>query len=352
MRAILMFWLLMAPAAAQIGENALMDRINAIDPATITEGDCDAQIQAANNLNGPDLLVGSTICSAAGKPVEGSFLLNAGQTRSIADLALMVPATRADSDVQTELYGFIYFYAGGPGSDEVLREPALRDRFFQLLDSWSPYYAADYDPGWNNRREPDAQAYASAIQEARAGRRQQLAEIARLFSDDTYYALHRRFQELQADNASTYTEGTPQAEMSLDLQRRMAERARELGSDFHRPREELTNPTDPQMEELSSRFPPPAPSADEVAQTDSDDATVQHCVNIAERRTIADETRVVRVQITRSEQWGTIWRADIEGDEHGPERFTCTERTSSSRPIEMGDMSVAPLPEGGPLPPF
>lgn len=341
---VLVFGLLSSHAAAQTGGSALSDRINSVDPATTTEADCDAQVEQAENLNGPDLLFGAAICFAANKPVEGGFLLNAGQTRSIADMSLMVPAARADSDVQTELYGFIYFSAGGPGSDEVLRQSPLRDRLFSLLDGWSPHYSLGYNPGWNVRRRPDAEAYASAIDELEAGRRQQLADLGRLYSDDIYFALHRRLQELQARTSGTYVEGTPGARMSEDLQRQMSERARDLGIASG-----IRNETpDEELGDLSNdQFPPAAPAPDEVVQSSSDDPSVQNCVDAAERLTIAAGSHVARVLITQSPEWGTIWRADFEGGFQGPVRFTCTARTSSSQPMDMPGESVSPLPESG-----
>ena len=149
----------------------------------------------------------ASICFAAHRSVEGSFLLVAGQIRSIADMTLMMPASRADSDVVTSLYGLIYFQAGGPGDEQVLRTPALREQFFRLLDNWVAEYSANYSPGWNVRRRPDVDVYRQTLAESKAHRRQQLTDTARLLSDETYYSLHRRLEELSEQNTKSVRRG-------------------------------------------------------------------------------------------------------------------------------------------------
>lgn len=328
---------LAAPAAAQTGIVTLMDRLNSVRPEAVTAADCDAQVARAAALNVPDLLYGAWLCYAANRAVEGNFLLNAGQVRSIPDMGLMVPAARADSDVVTSLYGVIYFHLGGPGREEVLRDAASRERFFRLFDGWSADYPADYNPGWNTRRRPDAAAYRAAIAESKAGRRRQLVDIARLYSDEAYYALHRRFQDLQARNPTGFVEGTPDADLSSDLERQMNERSAALGIETGYPADaEASDPG-------SERFPPHVPARDEVVLAGTADPVAQRCAEIAERFTISADSRIVRVLVTRSPEWGTIWRADLGGGDQPAERFTCTSNTSSSGPL--GD-EIPPLPEG------
>jgi hypothetical protein len=323
-------------APAQRISDALLDRLTSVRPGSATSADCARQVAEAAKLNGPDLLYGAAVCSAAGRAVEGSFLLNAGQTRSMADLALTMPASKADSDVQTSLYGILYFHAGGPGSEEVLRDASSRDRLFRLLDSWSPSYSSDYNPGWNVRRRPEAAEYSAAIAELKAHRREQLDEVARLYSDTAYYALHRRHQDLQARNSNGFIAGTPDADLSRELLRQMSERSAALGigtadDDTARP-----DPSD-------LRFPPPAPGAEELVLPSSSDPVVRRCADSAERWTIAADTRVLRVLITKSPEWGTIWRADIAGGDRPAERFTCTSDSTSSRPL-AGEDTIPPLP--------
>ncbi|HYD14107.1 MAG TPA: hypothetical protein VEC11_14770 [Allosphingosinicella sp.] len=333
--------LLPAPATAQPASNRLVERMQAIDPATATPAACEERIAQAPALNGPDLFHASAICFHAGRLVEGSFLLNAGQTRSIADMALIVPATRADSEKQAELYGFIYFSAGGPGSDEVFRDPALRARFWRLYDAWSPAFGPAYDPGWNARRSPDAAAYRSAIAEISEGRRRQLNEIARLYADDAYYALHRRMQELQARTQGRYVEGTADYDLSRDLDRQMNERAVALGL------RERASPPEPGDQSLPP-MPPASPAADETVQPAASDPVSRRCAEMAERMTIAAESQIARVLVTVSPTWGVIWRADLTGGRDPAMRFTCSARTTASEPLGEGPGAIAPLPDRPP----
>lgn len=52
----------------------------------------------------------------------------------------------------------------------------------------------------------------------------------------------------------------------------------------------------------------------------------------------------MRVLITSSAKWGTIWRADIAGGDQPVTRVTCTATVSSSSPLDTGHERIAPLP--------
>jgi hypothetical protein len=326
---------LSSTAAAQAGMESLLERLKS--PKGATAAQCEAQVARAATLNGPDLLYGASVCHAANRPEQGNFLLIAGQVRSSADMAETVPARKADYNAQSTLYGIIYFHAGGPGKAEVLRDPASRERFFRLFDSWSPRYDPDYEPGWKVRSGAVPAAYQAAMAALKAARRKQLVDVARLYSDDQYYALHRRFQDLQARNPNGLVEGTADAALAQDLQRRMSERSEALGV--------ATFAGDEGGDPGGERFPPAAPASDEAVLAGKADPVVQRCAGLAEKLAIASDSRIVRVVITRSADWGTIWRADLAAAARPMERFTCTENTSASRPLEMGDESIAPLAE-------
>ena len=75
---IMSLWLA-SPAAAQTGAGALQDRIALLGQGTRTPAECDAQVAQASELNGPDLLYGAWVCFAAGRDVDGNYLLNVGQ---------------------------------------------------------------------------------------------------------------------------------------------------------------------------------------------------------------------------------------------------------------------------------
>lgn len=327
---------LSSPAVAQPGAEALLERLESAKDATPAQ--CERQVAQAAKLNGPDLLYGATVCYGAKKLEEGSFLLNAGQVRSSADLLLMVPASKADSDVQASLYEVIYFHAGGPGREEVLRRPASRDRFLKLFDGWAPEYGPGYDPGWNVRRRPDPAAYRAAVAEQKAGRRKQLADISRLYSDRVYYSLHRRLNDLLARNGNSLVDGSADARLSNALMLEMRARSEALGVG--------PEPADEGGDPGTEPFPPAAPAVEEIVLAGSTDPLVQRCADLAERMIIASESKILSVLVTRSPEWGIVWRADMAAAGQPAERFTCTEQTSASRPLDMGDESIPPLPGG------
>jgi len=334
---------LASSAAAQPVMGALLDRLRSVDASKVTPADCEAQVAKSARLNAPDLLYAATVCYAAKQPVEGNFLLNAGQVRAIPDLDLMVPASKQDSDVGTSLYGVIFYYAGGPGDEEVLRQPASRDRLFKLFDAWSPIYAPDYDPGWRLRRRPNAAAYQAAIAEVRTARRKQLVDLARLYADPTYWSLDHRRQELQKRNPTGFAAGTPDATLLNTLMRQMDERAAALGVGGVGPSRDHAARVAAKVE-----FPPAAPASDETPANASG-PVVKSCADQAERMTIAEESKIVGVLITQSPKWGVIWRADLAAENRPTERLTCTEHTTGSQPLEAGGDKIAPLPAQTPV---
>ncbi|WP_293677562.1 hypothetical protein [uncultured Phenylobacterium sp.] len=273
--------------------------------------------------------------------MEGNFLLTAGQVRAMPDLRLLPPASKADSDVAMGLYGVIYFQAGGPGDDDVLRQVASRARFFDLFDRWTPAYSPAYDPGWRGRRRPSEAAYRTAIAEVKASRRRQLADAATMYADATYSDLNRRHKDLQRRNPQGFVEGTPNAKAARDLRDLMHQRALALGLETvatPRPEKATAGP------DAALRFPPATPEASEV-RVSGPDPVVERCADLAETMTIASESRIVRVLVTRSARWGAIWRADLQSKRGPMERLTCTSISTSSRPRVMGSESLAPLPE-------
>ena len=307
-------------------------RIQSIQPKTLSKGECTAQLSKASDLNAADLFYASSVCQALQQDVEANFLLAAAQVRGSTDMALMAPATKADLQAAAGLYGFIFYYAGGPGNIEVLRTALARDRFFQLFDSWAPKYDAAYSPGWRVGKRPDNAKYRQALDEIKAGRRQQLSEMSRLYSDREYYALQRQFDALQKRTSGTYVEGTPEAKLSSELQARMQERALALGIHHESPEVEQTRST-----------PPSAPGNDETVVSVSADPVVKQCSDWAENLALMSVSKIVRVLVTTGSEWGLVWRADIASSDSPPEmsRFICSQYGTM---LQSGDVELPPLP--------
>jgi len=90
-------------------------------------------------------------------------------------------------------------------------------------------------------------------------------------------------------------------------------------------------------------IPPTAPQASEVAVSGESDPVSEEC---ASEGTLHKPGRVL---VTRSPEWGTIWRADftVPTDEASPRwRFVCWKDGRLLRPLEMPDpsQSIPPLP--------
>jgi hypothetical protein len=324
------------PAAAQMATvDDYIKRVSAVDPRTLSAADCVDQVTKANILNAADLFYGASVCHAVKKDTEGSFLLSAGQVRGSADVAVMTPASKADLEAAAALYGYIYFYAGGPGNIEVLRSGSSRDAFFHLFDSWAPTYTAAYSPGWNVGERPDEAEYRKAITDIKTGRRSQLIEMSLLYSDTEYYALQREFDDLQKRTSGRYIEGTPDAKLASDLQQRMARRAQALGFGHESPDIDAGK---------EKRTPPSAPGKDERVVSASAEPAVKQCSDWAKQLAKMSLSKIVKVVMTTGSEWGLVWRADIANSDSPPEmsRFICSPYGTM---LESGDaLERPPLP--------
>jgi hypothetical protein len=92
--------------------------------------------------------------------------------------------------------------------------------------------------------------------------------------------------------------------------------------------------------------PPQGPAADEVVLPDSNDPVVGQCIEAAEIQMAPENLRIERRLITRSPQWGIIWRADMRRPDGITARFTCTARSRSYRQVDFGAAGIPPLPGG------
>ena len=307
-----------------------------VDPATVSEGDCASSVSKADLLNAADLFRASAVCHALHKNIEGNFLLSAAQVRATTDMSVMPPAAKEDVQAMAALYGFIFYHAGGFGTEDVFRDASARAAFFNLFDGWSPVLSDGYSPGWKVAKVPVDGSYGQAALEVKADRRQQLVDMTRLLSDDDYYALHRQFSELQERDSGTYVEGSPDAKLAADLQERMAARARALGLDTGSPAGDL--------DWDRGKMPPSAPGPDETVVVLGGDAVVKQCSEWAEKTALMTASKIVRVAITTTSRWGVVWRADIASSDEPPQitRFICTKDGTLS---ESGDaMERPPLP--------
>lgn len=341
--AALALLIISGPAASQEEDAQVWLRAYISD---IEDLSCSEQVALANRLNAFELLRAANLCAQSEKWPESSFLMLAGQNRAVADTGQFQPADRVGAQRVIALYGFIYCCAGGIGKEEVLRDEELRSRFLALYDGWAPDTGPQYNPGWAVIERTDPEELSSILAELKQDRRATAEEFARKYSDEVYFGLHRQSRDLLARTGGRFVAGTPDAAELERLTSAMRKRAEELG--FQEP-----PPPDPEALSETDRdagYPPPAPDPTERVLVGHDDAVTRKCAESARFHTLAFGSKIVSVLVTTSEQWGTIWRADIVDAQSSIERHYCSSHFSGSRPIEMDD-SLQPLSDLGGSPP-
>lgn len=99
-------------------------------------------------------------------------------------------------------------------------------------------------------------------------------------------------------------------------------------------------------------MPPDAPAHDEILIERGDDPVSKECSGFLAQMRSAPGQAIVRVVVTRSPQWGVVWRADMSisapDDEPMLFRIVCSKENSLVRPLEMADptQNIPPLDEG------
>jgi hypothetical protein len=97
-------------------------------------------------------------------------------------------------------------------------------------------------------------------------------------------------------------------------------------------------------------MPADAPAADEAPLEAPGDPVVLKCVKFAEMMDKQTGTGRLKVVVTRSRRWGTVWRADsaFPGEAGGPPslwRTVCWKSGVLERPLDMFDtrQNIPPL---------
>lgn len=331
-----------APVLAQDDAATLGQRIEALDTTKPSPAQCDAQLTGAAAGDAPALLYGGRLCSLAAMPVEGSFLLLAGQLRATVDILLLPPATQADDRRLRPLYTMLYYGGGLNGvNDDVLHDPAQRARFLELVDGWQPAYTPAYQPGWTPRKRPEGAAYAAAIARAKAELRQELSRLVRLDSDDRYYALQRAYNAILArvPREGGLSQDSVDGRRFTELQQLMRARGLAIGVDMGPP------PPDPSTlagaggrAASAADDPPASPGPSEAPATAASGATVASCTDQAERMAVQAGGKVARTLVTTGSRWGTVLRADVTGSDQGAVRFTCSDAFTGEQPFSLGTL--------------
>lgn len=182
---------------------------------------CTRSMSQTRRLNGLAFFQAAATCFREERHLEGTFLLIAGQVRSITDLTLLEPKGEADERARAELYGVIRSRAGGPGYDEFYRDRASTQDLFARLEGWSPAFFGGYDPGWSYEPQANPGAYKQMAQRQATFRIAQLRRYAELIRHDDYYAASRELAELRKRNPRGFRVNTPDALRAAELLRVM-----------------------------------------------------------------------------------------------------------------------------------
>jgi hypothetical protein len=149
------------------------------------------------------------MCHAAGDNMRTTFLLLAGQIRATTDMLVLEPTDDTQRTKAAELYGVLFYQAGGSGDEELLRSAEQTQRLFDDLRSWSPVLEKSYDPGWSYRKPAQDAEYHKMIECQREARIAKLDWYAGLARNDQYYLANKELQEFRAKNPGAVQVGTP-----------------------------------------------------------------------------------------------------------------------------------------------
>ena len=183
--------------------------------------DCNAAASDAPGLNARELWSGASSCGKAGDMSRATFLLLAGQIRGMTDMSVLDPATDEDEIKVGELYGVLYYQAGGSGDDELLRDQERTTNLFRELRGWNPALVESYDPGWSYKANVDANYYANMIACQREIRIGKLEWYSGLVRNDVYYEAQKELKEFQTANPGPTTVGTDEHDKVQEIMARM-----------------------------------------------------------------------------------------------------------------------------------
>ena len=319
------------------------NKVEAMSPNEAADK-CTKSLAVNEKLGGLELLLGSGACSKVSRPVEASFLFNIGIIRGATDIALLIPATKADSKAQYDLMVSLYYGAGNVGSDEVVRSPVDRNRLIALIENWKPHCSPTYRPGWNLDAHVPPEEYGQFILEAKKDTIREINRIAVLVGDDEYYRLHTEYVAM-VERIGRQEKQSPSDIAKIEaLQSAKMRRAAALGDSSALSASQMKGTSSP--DEESRYHPKPALPKDARIVDRPDDAVVKKCTRAAKRHAVADGGQILRTVAVEEPEIGIVYRADLGDDSGGTTRFWCSDRFTGSRPLASGlPDDVAPLPD-------
>ncbi len=222
--------ILAGPAVAQEKLQDFVVQVEAVTPEQ-AGALCEDGLSRAETANAFDLLLASTACRRVGRADDTAFLTLVGQARAMADISVLTPATEEAKDGAGSLYGLIFFYFGGPGDNEVYRDPRRAAAVLARHAAWKASFGPGYDPGWARTGSVSGEAYASKIGEAKTHRIAQLDSYIILQADPAFRAASDEMDAISKRNPTGIMGGTPDNARAEELMAIMDDRGKALGLD-------------------------------------------------------------------------------------------------------------------------
>lgn len=169
---------------------------------------CHTWISQSERLNGRGLVVAALGCLREGERAEAAFLMIAGQIRFQVDSITHAPADDINTMKMEKLPELVPPSIERRLVDEVFRDPALKDRLFSLLESWSPVFYEGYYPGWEYISHSGVEKYREWLRDHTEYRVKTIKRYARQIGSDEYQALHSELLELFRRNGGSLSEGS------------------------------------------------------------------------------------------------------------------------------------------------
>ena len=196
---------------------------------------CDESLNAAATLNSFNLFSGVSVCAEDDRKEDANYLIILAQIRALSDMTVFSPASDESEQIIAELYGYIFYTAGGPGFEEVYRSADSMDSIEKRVRDTDLSYSENYDPGWNFTEDSKMDVYDEVVQNTLNNRLWQIKNLSLTFQNDDYWNVQQQLNALQAENP-VFEIGTP----AYEEHARLMAKSREISDSI----EQLPPPED------------------------------------------------------------------------------------------------------------
>lgn len=155
-------------------------------------------------------------------------LMVIAQIRAAVDLSAFPPKSEPDKRIYADLYKRIYGRLGGAGPDQIYRSAELYSELRSRIESWMPSDLLSYEPNWNYSSSPSHEEYLKLIDLAKKSRIKQLDNYYLLLSNDQYYELKMKSEEIWRRNNNQLSKDSEDGRKVREINRQMDEIRRQI----------------------------------------------------------------------------------------------------------------------------